>query len=178
MLKNYFIMAWRQWRASPSWSLINLGGLTLGLAVALLIGLWTRDEYRFDHYFDNHSRLAQVMVTRPSASGLSTDDGLPSPLAAELQTKLGRYFNRVAVVFPNFPHVLAAGDKKITASGQWAQPAFPEMLTLKMISGSRDALKDPSSALIDRSTAIALFGPALSASPSTSGNAQTRFRAA
>jgi putative ABC transport system permease protein len=175
MLKKYFTMTWRQWRSSLSYTLINLGGLTVGLAVALLIGLWTRDEWRFDHYFDNHSRLAQVMDTRPLAAGFSTEDGVPPPLAAELQTKLGRFFRRVAVVFPNFPHVLAAGEKRITASGQWAQPAFPEMLTLKMIGGSRDALKDPSSVLIDRSTAIALFGSSSPGSPSLSGEAASPF---
>jgi len=62
MFKSYFTPTWRQWRTSLPYSLINLGGLTLGLAVAFLIGLWTRDEWRFNHYFNNHSRLAQVMV--------------------------------------------------------------------------------------------------------------------
>ena len=47
------------------------------------------------------------MVTAPLADGFSTDDGVPPPVAAEPQTKLGRYFSRIAIVFPNFPHVLA-----------------------------------------------------------------------
>ena len=166
MLKNFFKMTGRQWRSSPSYSLINLGGLTAGLAITLLIGLWINDELSFDHNFTNHSRLARLMDTQPSGAGVSTGELLPPPLAAELRARDGRFFKHLALVFPNFPHVLATGEKKITASGEWAQPDWPEMLSLKMISGTRDALKDPSSALIDQSTAITLFGsPAASTRP-------------
>jgi ABC-type antimicrobial peptide transport system permease subunit len=164
-------MIGRQWRSSPSYSLINLGGLTAGLAVTLLIGLWINDELSFDHYFTNHPRLARLMDTQPSGTGVSTGELLPPPLAAELRTREGRFFKHLALVFPNFPHVLAAGEKKITAAGQWAQPDWPEMLSLKMIRGRRDALKDPSSALIDQSTAIALFGSTGSASFTSPGSA-------
>jgi putative ABC transport system permease protein len=57
MFKHNLHIAWRQWRASISYSLINLGGLTSGLTVALLIGLWIADELSFDHYFPNHARI-------------------------------------------------------------------------------------------------------------------------
>jgi len=172
MLKNFFKMTGRQWRSSPSYSLINLGGLTAGLAITLLIGLWINDELSFDHNFTNHSRLARLMDTQPSGAGVSTGELLPPPLAAELRARDGRFFKHLALVFPNFPHVLATGEKKITASGEWAQPDWPEMLSLKMISGTRDALKDPSSALIDQSTAITLFGsPAASTQPAAPASA-------
>jgi len=39
-----------------------------------------------------------------------------------------------------------------------AQPEFPEMLTLKMLAGARDALKDQSSILLTQSLAKSLFG--------------------
>ncbi len=158
MFKHCLGTAWRQWRSSLSYSLINLGGLTAGLTVALLIGLWIADELSFDHNFPNHSRIVKFNVTRPSDAGLVTSDLLSPPLVQELRTNHGRLFRHLAIVFPNFPHVLSSGERKLTAEGQWAQPEWPEILSLHLIRGSRDALDDPSSTLIDRSTATALFG--------------------
>jgi ABC-type antimicrobial peptide transport system permease subunit len=53
---------------------------------------------------------------------------------------------------------LAAGNKKLPGSGRWVQPDFPEMFTLNMLQGKRNALKDPSSILLAESLAKALFG--------------------
>jgi len=158
MFKHNLHIARRQWRASLSYSLINLGGLTAGLTVALLIGLWIADELWFDHYFPNHARIVKLTRTAPSDAGLVTSDLQPPPLVAELKANHSRFFRRLAIVFPNFPHALSAGETKLIADGQWAQPEWPAILSLHMIRGSRDALDDPSSTLIDRSTAIALFG--------------------
>jgi putative ABC transport system permease protein len=158
MFKHNLHIAWRQWRASLSWSLINLGGLTAGLTIALLIGLWIADELSFDHYFPNHSRIVKVTVTKPSDAGLVTSDLQPPPLIEELKANHSRFFRRLAIVFPNFPHALTANQKQITAEGQWAQPEWAAILSVRMIHGSRDALDDPSSTLIDQSTATALFG--------------------
>jgi putative ABC transport system permease protein len=158
MFRHNLRIAWRQWRSGISWSLINLGGLTTGLTVALLIGLWVADELSFDHYFPNHARIVKVIVSKPSDAGLVTSDLQPPPLIQELKANHNRFFRHLAIVFPNFPHALTANQKQITAEGQWAQPEWPVMLSLHMIRGSGDALNDPSSTLIDHSTATALFG--------------------
>jgi putative ABC transport system permease protein len=158
MFKHNVHIAWRQWRASLSYSLINLGGLTAGLTVALLIGLWIADELSFDHYFPNHARIVKLMRTTHSDAGLVTSDLQSPSLIEELCSNHSHLFRRLAIVWPNFPHALSAGETKLSAEGQWAQPEWPAILSPRMIRGSRDALKDPSSTLIDRSTAIALFG--------------------
>jgi putative ABC transport system permease protein len=158
MFRHNLHIAWRQWRSGISWSLINLGGLTAGLTVALLIGLWISGELSFDHYFPNHTRIVKLTVTKPSDAGLVTSDLQPVPLLEELRANHSRFFRRLAIVFPNFPHALTANKIQITAEGQWAQPEWPAILSLHMIRGSRDALNDPSSTLIDQSTATALFG--------------------
>ena len=165
MLTHNLHIAWRQWRSSLSYSLINLGGLTVGLTVALLIGLWVADELSFDHYFPNHKRIVKVTVTKPSDAGPITSDLQPPPLVDELRANHNRFFRRLAIVFPNFPHALTvtpanAGQKQLTAEGQWAQPEWPDILQLRMLRGDRNALTDPSSTLIDKSTATALFGTA------------------
>ena len=61
MFKNFFKIAWRNLVKSKGYSAINIGGLAVGMAVAILIGLWVYDELSFDKYHANYERIAQVM---------------------------------------------------------------------------------------------------------------------
>lgn len=61
MLKNYFKTAWRNIVKNKFSSVINIGGLAVGIAVTILIGLWVYDELSFDRYHKNYDRIAQVM---------------------------------------------------------------------------------------------------------------------
>jgi len=60
----------------------------------------------------------------------------------------------------NFDHILVIGDKKISSKGMWVEGNFPSMFSLRMLKGNMSALNDPSSILLDASTAKALFGDA------------------
>ena len=160
MIKNYLKIAWRNLVKNKASSFINIGGLAVGMAVAMLIGLWIWDELSFDHYHRNHDRLAQVMDSQTYNGETNTGKEVAVPLAEELRSKYGRDFKSVALTSWNFGHILSAGNIKISQSGVWAQADLPEMLTLVMVSGSRSAIKDPSSILIAQSVATALFGNA------------------
>ncbi len=61
MIKNYFKVAWRSLVRSKGYSSINIGGLAVGMSVAILIGLWIYEEFSFNKYFRNYDRIAQVM---------------------------------------------------------------------------------------------------------------------
>src|SRR5689334_21203523 len=61
MYKSYFKIGWRNLAKNKGYSLINIGGLALGMAVAMVIGLWVFDELSFNKYHQNYSRIAQVM---------------------------------------------------------------------------------------------------------------------
>ncbi|PSL44759.1 ABC-type antimicrobial peptide transport system permease subunit [Chitinophaga niastensis] len=160
MFRNHFKIAWRHLFINKGYSAINIIGLAAGMTVALLIGLWIWDELSFNRYHQEHNSVAQVMDAQTINGEINTNEAIAIPLAAELRSKYAADFKRVALVFPNFTHTLAVSDKKLSASGIWAQPDLPEMLTLKMLKGKRDALKDPSSVLITQSLARALFGDA------------------
>ena len=133
-------------------------GLATGMAVALLIGLWIWDEISFDRYYPKHNRLAQMMVTQTFNGETGTGQAIAIPLAEELRTKHSSDFKHVSLASWNFDHILAVGEKKISNSGMWVQPVFPSMLSLKMIEGKQDALKDPTSILLNQTIAKALFG--------------------
>jgi len=157
MLKNYFKIAWRNLLKNKVYSSINILGLALGMAVAMLIGLWIWDEITFDHYFKNHGRLGQVMMTQTFNGHTGTGDAVAIPLAAELRTKYASDFKHVALTSWNFSFILGAGEKHISQSGMWVQSDFPGMLPITMVEGNINALSDPSSALISQSVAKALY---------------------
>jgi putative ABC transport system permease protein len=160
MLKNYFIIAWRNLLRSKWYSFINTFGLSIGMAVALLIGLWVWDEMTYNRYHPNHERLAQVMTTQTFNGHTGTGPAVSIPIAKELRTNYAADFSQVTQATWSSDHILAIGDKKLSQEGMYVEPAFPEMLTLRMLQGSRDALKDPSSILLTKSLASSLFGEA------------------
>src|SRR5678816_536050 len=82
MIKNYFKIAWRNLSRNKVSSLINIGGLTVGIAVALLIGLWIYDELSFNKYHQNYERIAQIMVRgNDPKEGAFINNSLQYPLA-------------------------------------------------------------------------------------------------
>ncbi|MEP7109988.1 MAG: ABC transporter permease [Ferruginibacter sp.] len=159
MLKNYFKIAWRNLYKNKAYSSINIVGLATGMAVALLIGLWIRDELSFNNYHKNHGRLAYVMSTQTYNGETGTYPNIVVPLENELRTKYAGDFKRLSLTWTS-TNILSAGEKKISASGKWAQPDLPEMLTLTMQKGNRESFQDPSTVLLSQSLAIALFGDA------------------
>src|SRR3954468_12790549 len=158
MIKNYLKIAWRNLRNNKGYSAINIGGLAIGMAVAILIGLWIYDEISFDKYHKNYDRIAQVMVKgNYNGQGFSSF-ALPRPLEQELRNKYGRNFKHIVMSRWNEGHILSVGDKKVSQSGRFMQEGAPELLTLKMVTGTWSGLKDPHSIMLAASTAKALFG--------------------
>lgn len=160
MLRNYLKIAWRNLRKGKAYSIINISGLATGMAVALLIGLWIWDEVSFDNYFSNKSTLGQVMVTQSHEGEWYTGASNAIPVAQALRTQYADDIKKVALASYSGNHLVNFSDKKISSRGIWAQPGLPDMLSLKMIHGNRDVLKDPSAVLISQSLATALFGDA------------------
>jgi ABC-type antimicrobial peptide transport system permease subunit len=157
MIKNYFKIAWRNLIKNKVSSLINIGGLAVGMTVVMLIGLWIYDELSFDRYHKNHSRIAQVIQNVTNNGEVQTWFSEPYPLAAELRKNYAD-FKSVVMSTGISGHIIALGDKKLTKSGAYMEAGGPELFSLKMIKGDKGALKDPTSILLSASTAKAYFG--------------------
>src|SRR5580704_4404726 len=158
MLKNYFKTAWRNLVKSKGHSLINIAGLSIGMAVAMLIGFWIYDEVSFNRAFPNHDRIGQLWQFVSFTSEKTSFNSLPIPLAQELRAKYPDF--RYVSLSVNRNEVLGVDDKKISVEGNFTEPDFASIVSLQMISGDRRALKDPHSILISESLAKNLFGKA------------------
>ncbi len=158
MFKNYLKIAWRNLLKSKAYSAINILGLSVGMTVVVLIGLWIHDELTYNKCHDKYDLLGQVLITQTFNGEIGTGSAIAIPLADELRTKYGGDFDQVSLSSWNMERIVAYGDKKFTKEGMWVQPNFPDMLGLKMLAGSRSALKDPSVMILSASLAKSLFG--------------------
>lgn len=158
MLKNYLKIAWRNLIKNKAHTFINVTGLSVGMAVAVLIGLWIWDELSYDQYHDNYNRIVRVMQHQTFNGDVGTQNSIPIPLGYKLGDEYKSDFKYVVLSTWNFNHILAFGDKKLSQAGSYMQAQAPDMLTLKMLKGTRSALKDQSSIMLSASLAKALFG--------------------
>jgi putative ABC transport system permease protein len=160
MIKNYLKIAWRNLIKNKVSSFINIGGLAVGMAVAMLIGLWIWDELSFNKYHQNYDHIAQVRsrFIDPRTGETGINSSLQFPMVTELKTNYKNNFKHVVIASWDVDDILSAGDKKLSRTGLFMDPDAPEMLTLKMIYGSRAGLKDPHSIMLSKSTSQAFFG--------------------
>lgn len=158
MYKSYVKVGWRNLLKSKAYSLINIGGLSIGLAVALLIGLWIVDELSYNKNFTNYDRIVQVMQHQHFNGHTGTQTAIPIPLEPELRSHYGDDFKYLALASWNGDHILSHDTVKLSQPGNYMGPEGPRVLALQMLEGSIDGLKDPASILLSRSTSRALFG--------------------
>ncbi|MCE6992422.1 ABC transporter permease [Dyadobacter sp. CY323] len=156
MLKNYLKIACRSLAKNKGYSAINIGGLALGMSVAMLIGLWIQDELSYDKYHKNYDRVAQVWQYVTFDVETTAYDVSPIPMADELRSKYPD-FEKVSLG-KGSQSLLVAGEKKIEMAGKYVEPDFLDMMTVKLLSGTNKALNDPGAILLSESLAKTLFG--------------------
>jgi ABC-type antimicrobial peptide transport system permease subunit len=158
MLRNYLLIAFRNLLRNKLSSFTNMSGLAVGMAVALLIGLWIYDEFSFNTYHEKYDRIAQVRTFEFGEEGVGVNSSLPYPLGTTLKQNYRSHFKHLVMASWDVDNVLSAGDKNLSGKGLFIEPDAPEMLTLKMRYGSRAGLTDPHSIMLSASMANALFG--------------------
>lgn len=158
MFQSYLKVAWRNLLRNKAYSFINIGGLALGMTVALLIGLWVYDSLTFDRYHRNYDKVAQLFQHSVAGGVKRTTGVVPMPLENELRAKYGTDFAHLSLVTWEGGHILSHNGNIISKTGNYVQAEFPEMMSLEMIRGDYRAFTNPASMFISRSAAVALFG--------------------
>jgi ABC-type antimicrobial peptide transport system permease subunit len=158
MLKNYFKVAWRNLFRNKGFSLTNLLGLTIGITCIILICLWVQDELTYNKFHKKYDNIYQVMANRNFNNQIFTDPNMVLPLAKNLEQGYPQIKHAVVTSYSE-PHVLAVKDLKLKKQGLTVSNAFFEVFTWRFIEGSPEsAIIDPSSIVLTKSAAIALFG--------------------
>ena len=75
MFRNYFLTAWRNLQRNKAYGALNILGLSIGMAVALLIGLWVEYQYSFDRFLPGYKNVCQAHLRY-------VDNGQPGQMMA------------------------------------------------------------------------------------------------
>jgi len=154
--------AWRRFGKDRQFTILNLIGLSTGLATALLIGLWVTEEMSVDKFHKKDGQRYQVMNNFKTPQGILTWEITPVPLAESLVKDMPEVEYAVAVNdFFNWQSkegILSSGDTHIQAQGWNAGKDFFNVFVYDFIQGNKDqALADESNIVLSESLAKKLF---------------------
>ncbi|HEX2557602.1 MAG TPA: ABC transporter permease, partial [Nitrososphaera sp.] len=150
---------------NKSYAIINITGLTVGVAAALLIYLITSYHLSFDNYHSKKGRIYRVITEGKSAEGTHYNAGVPFPVTRGLREDFPQ-LSKVA-------SVLSSGNDQITVleeNGQpgkkyketrgfyFAEPELFDILDFKWLSGNAKTLADPYTIVLSREIANKYFG--------------------
>lgn len=156
MLKNYFTIGWRNIIRTRGYSVINMMGLSIGMAVAILIGLWVFDEMNYNKSFKNHDRLAQLYHHVTFGEEILTINDVPEPIGEALKNHTA--FEDVAITSWPEEHIVVYNERKLFQTGLFVEPQFTSMFSVQMLQGTNIALTDIHSIFVSRTLALALLG--------------------
>jgi putative ABC transport system permease protein len=158
MLKNYLLIGWRNLWKEKGYSMINIGGLAVGIAFALFIGLWIINEISYDSFHVNKDKIALVKKHTAFNDQKNSQDVTPYPLADELKSNYAEVNRASRMSFPT-KLSLSANDETVNGACQFVEPDFLKMFSFPVLEGNAQTpLNDPLSIVLTKSFAKALFG--------------------
>ncbi|GGB24317.1 ABC transporter permease [Puia dinghuensis] len=158
MIKNYFLTAWRNLVKTKGYSALNISGLAIGMAVALLIGLWVYDQYSYDRFLPDYQRLYRVRRNFNS-NGETLNFTSTSLKLADVLRKQIPEIEYVAETDGNQHHVLLVNNHQFYLEGIQIGSDFLKMFPFPLVQGNAGTvLKETYSIVLTQSTATALFG--------------------
>ncbi len=157
MLRNYFKIAVRSLQKNKLYAGINVFGLALGMACALLIGLWVRDELSYDRFLPDAENVYFVRFNVAFNGETYTNYTTPGPL----QAAIAKDVPEVAAVTKltwNRETLIKVGQVATKQWGRYATANFFGVFDLPTLYGHpKAALAQPNQIVITRRVAETFF---------------------
>lgn len=158
MFKNYLKIAWRNLIRNKSFSLLNIVGLSVGLAVTALILIWINFELGVDQFHTNNNRIYEVYNQYPVDGEIWTWNSTPKIMAPTIKKdfpeveSVSRYNYDDSFLF-------SVGDKRMKSTGTIVDPDFLNIFSFPLLEGNvATVLEDVNSVVITEKFAQKLFG--------------------
>ncbi len=154
MFRSYFKTAWRNLSRNKIYSLVNIAGLSLGLACAMLIILYVKDEVSFDRFHKNVNNIYRIVSKSPQGRNMVMTGYLQGPRF--MQNVLGiKSFVRVQ----NGEKNIKTGNYVHAQGMLQVDPDFFSVFTFPLLSGdAKTCLTEPHSIVLDEDVAKRQFG--------------------
>ncbi|WP_332368356.1 permease prefix domain 2-containing transporter [Spirosoma telluris] len=158
MIRTYFTIAWRSLVRNRLYSILNIGGLALGIACCLLIGLYVYDEWTFDRFQANYGHIYRLTEKQKQADGIFDVAVTPGPLAPALAkdfpeieqtTRIGRWSG-----------LLTQGRQAVEAEQMLiVDPSFFSLFSFPLVKGNPNTVfRGPNEVIFSESMAQRFFG--------------------
>ena len=158
MIKHNFKISYRILLKNKLFSFINIGGLAMGMTIAILIALWISDELSYNKNHENYDRIVQVLRKDTFEGETYVNSSMVSKLGLHLEETYPTLFKHVATTFfRNQRQFLKVGERSIERLGYFFSYDAANLLTLEMVSGQNFDGNRPESILLSASLAKALF---------------------
>ncbi|MEO6669525.1 MAG: ABC transporter permease [Ferruginibacter sp.] len=158
MLKNYLKIAFRNLWKSKGFSIINISGLAIGMASAILILLWIQNEMSHDTFHEKADRIYTAnnrdkfngqhwaWATTPTVMGPTVKSNYTSDVEDVVRSN-------------NTSFLLTVGDKHLNVQGNFVDTGFFNMFSFPLIKGNTSqALKGKYNIVITQKLSQKLFG--------------------
>jgi putative ABC transport system permease protein len=158
MFKNYFKIASRNILHSKGFSFINISGLAIGMASAILIFLCIQNEISYDRFHKNIDKLYEVWGNDVYNGEVQSGTATPEIMAPVLKNDVPE-IDKVSRISWGEDYILAVNDKKLKAHGNLVDPDFLSMFSFPLLQGDEHSvLNDPYSIVLTDKLAKNIFG--------------------
>jgi len=157
MISNYFKIALRNLLCNKGFSAINIAGLAIGMASAILILLWIQNEVSYDRFHKNAPNLYEAFNRGISNGKLVCWDGTPNILGPTLKLEHPEIAEMTRTSYRWF--VTAAGENKFSTKCMYTDPSFLYMFSFPMVKGNAaTALNSIYNIVVTEKMARKMFG--------------------
>jgi putative ABC transport system permease protein len=159
MIQNYIKTAWRNIKKHTGFSLINAGGLTLGIASCLLLLLYVSYHLSFDRQFKNLDNVYIIENNQPGDGKIYTFLATPSLLSNTIKTEVPGVQQTARVISYSADGLITYNNNSFKKAGLFADAGFMSIFSYHFIEGNpANALKQPNSIVITKTLAQTIFG--------------------
>jgi putative ABC transport system permease protein len=160
MLRNYVKSAWRNLLANRFYSLINMTGLTAGLAVGILILLWVQDEFSFDRFHRQADTIYRLENWAGTGSSRQIWTATVAPISEMGKKELPEIKEAVRISENGMYNLFTYGNKTVTETHtSFADPRLFSVFDFPLIQGDpAKPFADSHSIVLTESTARRYFG--------------------
>src|ERR1044072_9209662 len=167
MFKNYFKTAFRSLTRNRNYTIINIAGLAVGIAVCMMIFIIVQFQTSFDDFHAKKDRIYRVLTEshHADAGTISYGKNVPFPMPTGLKTAFPQ-LEQVAPVYASHNDELQVLDDSGTPVKNFKEqsgvfyisPSFFNMFNFPLLTGSYESLKDPNNVLLTKEIAQTYFG--------------------
>ncbi len=167
MIINYFKTAFRSLIRNRNYTIINIAGLAVGIAVCMMIFIIIQFQTSFDNFHSKKDRIYRVLTEyhHADAANISYGKGVPFPMPTGLKTAFP-HIEQVTPIYASHNDQLQVLDANGTPvknfkeqSGVfYTEPSFFKIFDFPLLAGSYASLKDPNNVLLTKEIAETYFG--------------------